>query len=333
MSVEVKQMFIKDVTQKLSGTLTVDAMNSLTSVLADEFSKFTLQQTDDTTFDITTSEYIDEFLAAKEVEGKSPKTIARYRYVLERMFREINLPIKDVMIFTLRKYLAGLKQQGMQDITIEGVRCVISSFFGWLHRENLINSNPAGNLGPIHCEKKVKKPFSSTDVERIKENCSNIRDRAIVSLLLSTGCRISEICSLDRDSIDFANLECVVLGKGNKQRTVFLDDVTAMLVKRYLFQRTDKKRALFVGKGTDRLSPQGVRKMLKNIAQHADVEKVHPHRFRRTLATNLVDRGMPIQEVASILGHEKLETTMKYVYVNKINVHNNYQKYAGQVMA
>ena len=174
---------------------------------------------------------------------------------------------------------------------------------------------------------KQKEVFDN-DFEHLKENCTTLRDRAIISLLLSTGCRISEICGLNRDSIDFANLECVVLGKGNKQRTVFIDEVTAMLVKRYLFSREDRHEALFVGKGSSRLTPGAIRLMLNKIADVAGVTHVHPHRFRRTLATNLVDHGMPIQEVANILGHEKLETTMKYVYVNKTNVKNDYRKYA-----
>lgn len=328
MSVAAKNVFIKNLSQKLGDTLTVNEMTALTSALADELSRFELEHNETERPDVETDELLDEFLAAKEIEGKSPKTIAHYRYILKRMFNDINLPIRDIMVFSLRRYLAKLKQQGMQDITIEGIRCVICSFFGWVHRENLIETNPAGNLGPIRCEKKVKKPLSSVDIENIKEHCVSIRDRAIVSLLLSTGCRISEVCGLNRDSIDFANLECVVLGKGNKQRTVFIDEITAMLLKRYLFSREDNYEALFIGKGSTRLTPSGIRLMLNKVANVAGVNHVHPHRFRRTLATNLVDHGMPIQEVANILGHEKLETTMKYVFINKTNVKNDYRKYA-----
>ena len=328
MSIAAKSTFIKNLSQKLGDKLTVNEMSALTSALAEELSQFEMEHNCNDKPDIETGKLLDEFLAAKEVEGKSPKTIAHYRYILTRMFKDINLPVRDIMIFSLRRYLAKLKQQGMQDVTVEGIRCVICSFFGWVHRENLIDTNPAGNLGPIRCEKKVKKPLSSVDIETLKENCTTIRDRAIVSLLLSTGCRVSEICGLNRDSIDFANLECVVLGKGNKQRTVFIDEVTAMLVKRYLFSREDQYEALFIGKGSDRLTPSGIRLMLNKVANVAGVDHVHPHRFRRTLATNLVDHGMPIQEVANILGHDKLETTMKYVYVNKTNVKNDYRKYA-----
>lgn len=328
MSIATKQVFIKDVTQKLSSTLTVDAMTALTSALTEEFSRFSLEQTEETHADVETGEVLEEFLSAKELEGRSPKTIEHYRYILTRMLKDINLPLRDIMIYSLRRYLAKLKAAGMQDVTIEGIRCTISSFFGWIHRENLLPTNPAANLSPIHCEKKVKKPFSSIDIESLKECCTSLRDRAIISVLMSTGCRISEVCGLNRDDIDFANLECVVHGKGNKQRTVFLDDVSAMLVKRYLRQRTDVKPALFIGKGSDRLTPGGVRFMLSKLAQAADVDNVHPHRFRRTLATNLVDHGMPIQEVAHILGHEKIDTTMKYVFLTTTGIKTSYKKYA-----
>lgn len=162
----------------------------------------------------------------------------------------------------------------------------------------------------------------------MKENCTSLRDRAIVCFLLSTGCRISEVCALDRDTIDFSNLECTVHGKGNKNRIVYLDDVTAMLLKRYLYSREDAKPALFVGKGSDRMTPGGIRLMLTKLGEASGVTNVHPHRFRRTLATNLVERGMPIQEVATILGHDKLETTMKYVFINPTSIKNSYKKYA-----
>lgn len=329
MSIETKKAFLKRISQRLSDTLTYGDMGALTAAIEAELAGYDLTQADADHSDADTMELLNEFLATKSVEGKSPKTIEHYRYILNRMFKSVNLPIRDITIFSLRRYLAKLKADGLQDVTIEGVRCVISSFFGWLHREDLLPSNPAGNLGPIKCEKKVKKPLSNVDIEHLKEYCVTIRDRAIVSILLSTGCRISEICGLNRDSVDFSTMECTVFGKGNKQRVVYVDEVTVMLLRRYLLSRTDTSDALFIGKGSDRLTPSGIRRMLNKLAAHAGVDHVHPHRFRRTLATSLVDHGMPIQEVAVILGHEKLETTMKYIFVNKTNVRNDYRKYAG----
>jgi site-specific recombinase XerD len=171
-------------------------------------------------------------------------------------------------------------------------------------------------------------PFSQTDIELIKENAKTIRDKAIVCFLLSTGARINEVCSLNRGDIDFQSMEATVLGKGNKERTVYLDTVTAMLLKRYFDSRTDTCPALFAGKRNERLTPDGVRRMLKVIEKNSGVENVHPHRFRRTLATRLIDHGMTITEVAAILGHESLNVTSRYVYVEKQNVKNNYNRYA-----
>lgn len=328
MSIESKQGFIKKLTERLSDTLTYADMGRLTEAVEAELANYEMQQSEKEHSDAETGELLEEFLAAKAVEGKSPNTISHYRYILTRMFNEIKIPIRDVMVFSLRRYLAKLKADGLQDVTIEGIRCTICSFFGWLHRESLLPNNPTANLGPIKCEKKVKKPLTSVDIEHLKECCDSIRDRAIISVLLSTGCRVSEVCGMNRDSVDFSTMECTVLGKGNKQRVVFVDDVTIMLLRRYLMSREDDSEALFVGKGTARLTPAGVRFMLNKVAERAGVEHVHPHRFRRTLATSLVDHGMPIQEVAVILGHEKLETTLKYVYINKSNVKNDYRKYA-----
>lgn len=211
---------------------------------------------------------------------------------------------------------------------MDGVRQVFSAYFGWLQKEGLLRENPTVNLGKIKSVKKVRRPYSEVDLEKLKESCRSDRDRAIMALLLSTGCRISEVCRLNRDSIDFDRGEILVLGKGNKERTVFIDEVAAMLVKRYLESRTDTEEALFIGKGTSRLHPGGVRFMLKSIAKEAGVENVHPHRFRRTLATSLIDHGMAIQEVAAILGHDKLDTTMKYVYLDKNNIKSAYRRFA-----
>jgi len=220
------------------------------------------------------------------------------------------------------------KERGISNGTLDGIRSTLSSYFGWLQKEGLIEKNPCGNLGTIKCAKVVRQPYSSEDLERLKEGCKTLRDKAIVSFLLSTGCRISEVCGLNRDDIHFDTLECKVLGKGNKERIVYLDAVSAMFVKRYLNGRKDDNPALFVGKFKERLEPGGTRIMLKALERRTGVENIHPHRFRRTLATNLISRGMAIQEVAAILGHERIDTTMKYVCLDKSAVKNSYRKYA-----
>jgi len=272
--------------------------------------------------------YLNCFIDAKRIEGRSEKTLKRYSYILRKFFEKINLPIESITIFHMRNYFANEKQRGLCDKTLSGMRDIFNSFFGWLQKEGMLTSNPCANLGFIKCVQKIRLPFSDVEIERLKENCDSTRDKAILCFLLSTGCRISETCALNKDDINFEKLECIVLGKGGKERTVYFDNVTAMLLKRYFAERTDNSEALFVGRGTDRMKPGGIRKKLHQLGEKANVENVHPHRFRRTLATTLIDHGMSIQEVATILGHEKIDTATTYIYVNIENVKNAYKKFA-----
>lgn len=242
--------------------------------------------------------------------------------------REIHAPLRKVTVYHLRSYLMTLRNKGDKDSTVKSVREVLCAFFGWLYKEGLLERNPCSNLSPIKCAKVVRLPYSDVELERIKEACRTPRDKAIVSFLLSTGCRIGEMCALNRDDIDMVNAECIVHGKGNKERKVYINPVAMMNLKAYFGMRKDLCSALFVGKGTDRITPGGVRFMLRKIEERSGVENVHPHRFRRTLATNLINRGMPIQEVAAVLGHDKLDTTMKYVYIDGRSLKTAYLKYA-----
>lgn len=323
-----KQVMIQDLAKELGKTLTGPDVQTVVDSLTATLSGYEVTRVADPSSDTDTEDMMDAFLSAKQIEGRSPKTIERYRYILSRAFTEIDVPIRQITVFHLRKYLADQKMRGISDNTLEGIRNVFSSFFNWLQKERLLPENPCVNLGKIKCPKKVMLPFSTIDIERLKEHCGSLRNRAILHFLLATGCRISEVCGLNRDSIDFSRLECVVFGKGAKERTVFFDEVTAMIVKKYLSERTDDSEALFVGKGSSRMTPGGIRFMLNQIGERAGVQNVHPHRFRRTMATSLINHGMAIQEVASILGHDNINTTLTYVYIDKINVGNNYRKTA-----
>lgn len=328
MSVEAKQLLMKEIESVLSTKMTsammIEALGEIESKIVEYTVDRDESQCDQHVFD----ELLDSFIEAKTIEGRSVKTMERYRYILGRLRDESNIPINRMTVFTMRSWLSKEQSRGISDITLEGYRNIFSSFFGWLHKEGLLQNNPCANLGPIKCRKQVKTPYSDIEIEMLKEACTCSRDKALVQFLLSTGCRISEVCALDRDSLDFHEMEVKVLGKGDKERTVFFDDVTAMLLKRYFAERKDDSPALFAGKGTGRMTPGGVRAKLNKIADRAGVENVFPHKFRRTLATTLIDRGMSIQEVASILGHDKLDTTMKYVFLNKTNVKNHYHKYS-----
>lgn len=328
MTMAAKQQLVTDVAKDIGDFLTVTQTNSVSEVLTDKLTAYELIEVHAGETDPDSLNMLEIFLDAKRIEGRSVKTIGRYSYILERMIREIGIPISKITVHHLRSYLMTLKKSGLQDSSLEGVRSVMSSFFGWLWKENLIQSNPCGNLGTIKVQKKIRRPYSATDIEKLKKGCTNQRDRAVICFLLSTGARISEVCALDMSDVNFGQLECTVLGKGNKERTVYIDEVTAMELQNYLLTRKDSSLALFAGKGTKRMTSHGMRKMLTELSKRTGVENVHPHRFRRTLATNLIDHGMPIQEVAYILGHEKIDTTMKYIYIDQTNVKHSYQRYS-----
>lgn len=276
------------------------------------------------------TELLQMFLNAKRVEGRSQKTVDRYAYILERAIREMGSPIERIDTQDIRAYLTELKDRGLMDSSIEGVRSVMSAFFKWLFNEELIRRNPCGNIGTIKTPKKIRMPYSSVEIEKLKEACTKQRDKALICFLLSTGARVGEVCKLKRSDVDFQKLECTVLGKGNKERTVYLNEVASMELMRYLSWRTangDKTTSLFRGDKTETLTEQGVRYILSELAKKTGIQNVHPHRFRRTLATNLINHGMPIQEVAMILGHDDINTTMKYICVDKRNVKNSYHRY------
>ena len=326
MSILTKQAFVNDVEKKLGYSLTVYQVEEVVKVLNDELTTYDLNRAE-ASEDHEFKDVLELFLDSKRIEGCSTKTIVHYRYILNRMSEFVKVPLHSITVFHLRSYLKNEKDRGISDRTIDGYRDVFRSFFGWSHTEGFIDKNPTANLNKIKFTKKVLIPFSDVEIEKMKMVCKNERDRAIIYFLLATGCRISETCSVNIEDLDFHNLECTVLGKGNKERTVYFDDVTSMIIQKYIKSRTDSNDALFIGKGSARLQPGGVRTMLNKIGEKAEVEHVHPHRFRRTLATNLISRGMTVQEVAKILGHENINTTMTYIYVDKANVKISYQKH------
>lgn len=328
MSIADKQVLMTDLERKLGRILTVENSDAVMKMLAETLVSYDVIVADEDGICNDSEDLLSAFRDAKLIEGCSEKTIRRYMFTLRQMLRGTGVPVRKITVYHLRNYLMTLRNGGVSDATLGSYRYAYCSFFGWLQREKLIRDNPCENLKPIRFAKKVKLPFTDSDIERMKESCKTVRDKAIICFLLSTGCRINEVCELNRDEVDLQNLECVVHGKGNKERTVYLDDVTAMLLKRYFATRNDLYPALFVGMGTDRMKPNGIRKMLHNIERKTGVENIHPHRFRRTLATNLINRGMPIHEVSAILGHEKIDTTMTYIYIGKETVKNAYRKYA-----
>lgn len=332
MSVESRSLFLQALYKTFGSEISADDRDKVLDIISAELTHYNLERIQDLdnvneAFQMS-QDMLNAFLTAKEIEGRSVKTIERYRYIINRLVKNLNVPINQINVYHLRSHLLQLKKSGNSDSTLEGIREVYSSFFGWLYKEGFIKANPVTNLAPIKTPKKIRHILTDVDIEKLKEAASSDRDRAIMCLLQSTGCRISEITQLNRDSIDFDKLECKIHGKGNKERIVYLNEVTAMYIKRYLDKRKDTSIALFAGKGSARLTSGGIRNMLNQVADRANVNHVHPHKFRRTLATNLITHGMSIQEVAQILGHDKLDTTMEYIVLDNQTVKNNYKKYS-----
>lgn len=326
MAFEAKALFMKDLEREFFDILTASDMAKTLSIISEQLSSYDMNRLsyDDRRED----DLLEIYLSALTVEGRSKATINRYRYIIGRMIDSTGVGSRSMTIYHLRKYLSDEKSRGISDRTLESTRQVFSAYFNWLQREGLIQSNPTANLGSIKFKKKVKQIYSDMEIERLKIECTNIRDKAIISFLLSTGCRISEMLNLNRDDIDFNSLECKVVGKGNKERTVYIDAVTAMYVKEYIFSRSDYDKSLFLNSRGARLTASGVRIVLRKLAKKCGMDDVYPHKFRRTLATNLIRHGMPIQEVAAILGHDKLDTTMQYVILDNTDVKNAYRKFA-----
>ena len=326
MAIDAKVSFMNMAEKKMSAEITADTMSKVMRIIADVLEGYEMREV--ISFIDQTDDLLTCYLDALKVQGRSEKTISRYRYVIGRTMKEIGVPTRRVTVYHLRAYLAKRQENGIMDTSIESERQTLSAYFNWLQRENLIDKNPVSNLGTVKVAKREKKTLTDIELARLNNSCETVRDKAIINFLASTGCRISEMTDLNRDQIRFDSLECVVHGKGNKERVVYLSPVAGMYLKEYIASREDDEEALFMGQRKERLQPGGVRIMLKTLAKKAGVENVHPHKFRRTLATELSRKGMSIQEVARILGHDKIDTTMKYVMLNDDDVRASYRKYA-----
>lgn len=324
------QQFLSEVEETLKTIITVSEYEKVQSAMLSVISCYSVERIANSEDSVKKSQnLLKMFIDAKAVEGRSPKTTERYRYILTRFFKYEKVSAQDTTVYHIRDYFMNEKERGISDSTLASIRDVFNSFFGWLYKEGLISKNPCANVGTVKQEKKVRKPFSQVDLQKLLNSCNYIRDKAMVLFLLNTGCRVSEICGLTIENVDLIKRECVVYGKGKKERTVYFDDVTAYVLEQYLASRhfSSPSSPLFLSLSKRFFTPGGVRAMLSRIEKLSGVENVHPHRFRRTFATNMIDRGMPIQEVAVILGHDRIDTTMKYVYQSRERTKSAYDRY------
>ena len=275
---------------------------------------------------------VDSFIAAKRLEGCSERTLVFYKNTIDKMLDSIKKNIKAITTEDLRGYLSEYQNSNMvSKVTIDNIRRNLSSFFSWLEDENYILKSPVRRIHRVKAMTSVKETYTDEDLERLRDNCTELRDLALIDILASTGMRVGELVRLNRVDINFNERECVVFGKGDKERIVYFDARTKIHLQNYLDDRIDNNPALFAGlkQPYNRLKIGGVELRLKRMGNAIQVDKVHPHKFRRTMATTAIDKGMPIEQVQKLLGHEKIDTTLHYAMVKQSNVKNAHRRYIG----
>ena len=328
---DYKSQLIGDVTEALTGQLD----HSDIKTVSDEMSlalkdyEVTRRTTELVVYDGANEMLVKRYKACLTIAGRSPKTIKAYERIVKKLFEALQKNYTDMTVSDLRYFLAYEKSRGVSNRTLENTRIQISAFFTWLIDEELIVKNPCRQIMPIKYTKVVKHPFSAIEIDALRSACRTKKERAIVEFLLSSGVRVSELCSIQISDINFDTLSVMVReGKGAKQRIVYINDLTSKHLVEYLTSRNVNGNYLFYNKKKRPLNVGGVRHILKTLEDRAQVTNVHPHRFRRTLATNLSNRGMEIQEISKLLGHANINTTLEYVYTSEEKVKASYLKYS-----
>ena len=281
---------------------------------------------------ISSQELLQKFLEAKRIEGCSEKTLSYYQKTIDRMLEKVGKEVLHIMTEDLRAYLTDYQRQSnLSRVTIDNVRRILSSFFSWLEDEEYLIKSPIRRIHKVKTTSNIKDTYSDEDLEKMRDNCDEKRDLALIDMLASTGMRVGELVLLNQTDIDFNERECKVLGKGNKERIVYFDARTKIHLQEYLKERNDNNNALFVSLKSphNRLTISGVESRVREIGKRLNIEKVHPHKFRRTLATKAIDKGMPIEQLQQLLGHKRIDTTLQYAMVKQSNVKLAHKKYIG----
>lgn len=314
-----------DILNQMAEFLNISQMKKLQEVLFSAFAEEKAERQK-----LENCDYLDLFLDAKRIEGCSARTIRYYQTTIQHMLNSIHDPVRKISTETIRDYLVEYQQiNGCSNVTIDNVRRNISSFFSWLEEEDYILKSPMHRIHKIKTKSVVKETISDETIERLRDNCGNARDLAIIDLLYSTGIRVGELVNINIADVSFEQRECIVFGKGNKERRVYFDAKAKIHLQKYLKSRHDDNPALFVTLDApyDRLKISGVEIRLRMLGRKIGVSRIHPHKFRRTMATRAIDKGMPIEQVQKILGHSQIDTTMKYAIVNQENVKTSHRKY------
>lgn len=328
----MKEVLIREIEQNMTAILDNSQMEQLHNVLShclydlkicDIVENETAQYNE-------TEELLSMFISAKRVEGCSERTLKYYKSTLENALKVIKKTAKHITTDDLRSYLGDYhKNNNCSKVTIDNIRRILSSFFSWLEDEDHILKSPVRRIHKVKTGKKVKETYTDENMEIMRDSCDSIRDLAIIDLLSSTGMRVGELVRLNIEDIDFQERECIVYGKGNKHRKVYFDARTKIHLKEYLNTRIDDNEALFVSllNPFHRLQINGIEIRLRELGKKLHIKKVHPHKFRRTLATKAIDKGMPIEQVQHLLGHQKIDTTLEYAMVDQANVKHSHKKY------
>lgn len=323
---------INEIEQAMLDILDNEQLCQLRKVLDYTFRNVSVTQKGKTTPANSNPTLVESFIAAKKVEGCSQNSILYYKSTITNALSKIDKEVIHITTDDLRCYLNEYQESsGASKVTVDNIRRILSSFFSWLEDENYIVKSPVRRIHKVKVGKTVKETYTDESLELMRDHCDNSRDLALIDLLASTGMRVGELVKLNRQDIDYQNRECIVTGKGDKQRRVYFDARTKIHLQRYIESRTDENEALFVSllSPSKRLQISGVEIRLRKLGRELNIPKVHPHKFRRTLATVAIDKGMPIEQVQHLLGHQSLDTTLQYAMVNQNNVKLSHHKFLG----
>ena len=328
----MKEMIVEAVVNGMREALTAEQLGQLADVVRSALAgcDVTARQSEEEQRNKENAELLDMFISSKKIEGCSEKTIHYYRASIEKLIVAAKKNVCEITTNDIRCYLAEQQEtRGLSKVTIDNLRRIFSSFFSWLEDEDYITKSPVRRIHKVRTDALVKEVLTDENIEVLRDSCQELRDVAMIDLLISTGMRVGELVKINREDIDFQERQCVVFGKGNKEREVYFNARTKIHLKKYLDERTDDNPALFVSlnKPYNRLTISGVERRLRTIGERVNIGKVHPHKFRRTLATMAIDKGMPIEQVQKMLGHVKIDTTLHYAMVNQANVKAAHRKF------
>lgn len=329
----MKQKVINEVMQSMLGCLNNMQLEKLQEVLEHAlFHKQVSETEEETNAELTNEQFLNHFLAAKRIEGCSEKSLTYYRATIECMTTRIKKNVREMETDDLRTYLTEYQhEKNSSKVTVDNIRRILSSFFSWLEDENYILKSPARRIHKVKAALTIKETYTDEALEKMRDSCEEARDLALIDMLASTGMRVGELILLNRNDINFEERECVVFGKGSKERMVYFDARTKIHLLNYLQERTDDNPALFVTLRSphERIKIGGIESRLREMGKQLDIPKVHPHKFRRTLATMAIDKGMPIEQLQQLLGHKRIDTTLQYAMVKQSNVKLAHRKYIG----